>query len=814
MIRHSTLGKILILAAPALLLASSACPGGRVDRGNIVLVTITSLRADRLTGPVPSVDPFASLREAAGASGLRVVLASSSETLPSLATLFTGTSPAGHATLVEGLDRLPESMPTLAERLAAAGYRTGGFPSLVSLGLSSGLSRGFQAYGWPPQDLVSRSSVTATDQQGWVLEVGRRQGLATVKDALRWAEQHRKDRMFLWVHLADASPPYSTDRALIAAYPGSTYDAAMAYEDLCFKTLRNGFAGLGLSERTTFLVAGDHGESLGENGEWFHGLNLYPAALETVVAVIPAKGVAGPGAGKPRTGGPGRIEDLFATILELAGADAAGKDAGTDLPDVTAARPLLAVTLGPRSAFGWEGRLALFDGEWIWTGPESEELFKPGDAPKQVAERPLADAERARAMRQRALADAAPIAKRLTGRRPPLPSLEDRTRIVSLLRSAASARESGSQEGELSALREAWKIDPGNFEVAQWLTQANGPASGENPSLAREVESRGGDMPEALLALSRMNFETLARACQIGGSGCTIDLALRQGRSGKFEEAAKTLAPVAEKAADADLWRTLGDLFFAVENIYRAGQAYEKASVLRPGDPDILLRQGDCLAALRDYKGAKIKYGAARTALPDAAVVEMRLGSLARQQGDRAAALEHFRKGVGVDVNTAAGSIALGRVLAEQGMTAEAITLFLDASARDTSSADGLYHAAEAYAAEGKLDEAEKSLRGALERSPGSAATIYQLARLLVYRGDREGAGKQLERLAATSSTEIAVAALKDPLFANEAPGSPLLKALQSLYEMVKRAAPEGGGLSIVGDPPAARNPAAAPSRP
>lgn len=824
----------VLLSAAIVVVASSGCPGRGGTKGNIVLVTIESLRSDRLTGPKPMIDPFENLRAAAEHGAIRTVMASSSETVPSLVSLFTGVSPARHKTLVEGLDRLPASLPTLAEILKGAGYKTGGFPSLASLGLSSGVSRGFNAYGWSPLDLVTQGSLANTNKEGWVLEAGRRPGQASVADALTWVRRHRKEPLFLWVHLAEATPPYATDRALIDAYRGSMYDAAMAYEDRSVKALMDGFGEIGLLDTTTFLVAGDHGESLGAHGESFHGLNLYPPALETVVVILPPPGRKVPaslagarGAGSQAS--PGRLQDLFAAVLDLAGVPAppGSTSEGTDgakagLPSISTERPLLAVTLGPRSAFGWPGRMGLSDGEWMWIGPENEELFKLGGEPRPAAAADPAEVQRAGALRDRAMKDGGVIAPRLAGR-PSSPDPSVRSRVVELLRAAAAARESRSRDGELSALRTAWGLDPGNYEIAVWLALANGPKSPELAGLARDVEERGAGFPETLVALARLigvaedgeSLETLKRACLLGGEGCAVDLAIKLSRAGKYEDASKTLTPIAEASKDADLWRTLGEIYFAVENTYRAGQAFDKAAALAPDDPDILLRQGDCLAALRDYKGANTKYEAVRTLQPDLALVELRLGSLARQQGDRPAAVEHFRKGIGADPNTAAGAIALGRVLSEQGMTAEAIPLFRDAAARDTSSGDALYYEAEALAAEGKLEDAEKALRSALERSPSNPTTLYTLARLTAFRGDRAAAGALLEQLARSTTTEIAVAALRDPLFTNDAPGAPLAKGLQALYDVVKQSRPkENGSAGVEGSPTGALSPPSRPHKP
>src|SRR4029077_1845708 len=128
-------------------------------------------------------------------------VASSSETLPSLASIFTGISPDRHGTLEEGIDRLPRNIPTLASVLEAGGFRTAGFPSLGSLGLSSGLSRGFRTYGWSAADLVGAQTMAESGASGWSDAAPRREGLGTVADALGWVRRHRSERLFLWIHL-------------------------------------------------------------------------------------------------------------------------------------------------------------------------------------------------------------------------------------------------------------------------------------------------------------------------------------------------------------------------------------------------------------------------------------------------------------------------------------------------------------------------------------------------------------------------------------------------------------------------------------
>lgn len=781
----------LIVALSILVLAS--CRSPESSRQNIVLVTINSLRADRLAGPPPSPDPLPNLRDLVSRGVARRLFASSSETLPSLATVFTGSSPGRHGVMVEGLDRLPSDLPTLASLLGAAGYRTAGFPSLASQGLSSGLSRGFHTYGWPSSDYVGGGSQVDTDGMGWIQSAGRRTGEATVSDALAWVERHRDGTFFVWIHLSEASPPYASHQSMIGSFPGSAYDAALAYEDRIVKTIVDRLASLELMGSTALIVTGDHGESLGAHGESLHGLNLYPPALETAAVIVSPKASAQTQAHvAPAPDRPGRLVDLHAAILSFAGLDPAqgGREARVEAPALSAEHPLFAATLGPRSAFGWPGRIALIDGDRIWSGPEEEDLSPVDEAKGRPEGQDSSDDTRSAAMRRDALSRAGSLASRLAGRRE-TPPRDRRGRVIQLMRSAAAARQARDREAEKAALREAWSTDPGNFQVGMHLV-GSGEVAGkrEVDGVVKEIEIRGAGLPEALLAIARIrdiandpagSIESLKRAGAAGGVGALVEAALALSRERRHEEAAELLAPVTEASADPDLQRTLGDLYFALQNTYRAGQAYDKAAGLRPHDPDILLRQGDCLMAARDYPGAIAKYEGALAARPGSKLVEMRLGNVALQRGDRTAAIEHFRRGVDVDTNTVAGALLLARQLTERGMIDEAMPFFLDAASRETRSGAALYFAAEGLAAAGRLEEAESYLKQSLEREPKNPAAIYQLARLVVHRGDPDEGGRLLGQLAKVARPELAMMALRDQAFSSAAPGSSLRKGLEDL---------------------------------
>src|SRR5205823_594487 len=167
------------------LLSCAACRSGRtsatVDRNAprppIVLITIDTLRADRLgsygstRGLTPSLDAFA--REAARftAAVSQVPL-----TLPSHATILTGLHPAHHGIRTNDGFRLAPAVPTLAESLKAAAYATAAFIGGYPLRGSSGLSRGFDRYD---DEFLNAAGVT------------ERSADAVIQSAAAWIDANR-----------------------------------------------------------------------------------------------------------------------------------------------------------------------------------------------------------------------------------------------------------------------------------------------------------------------------------------------------------------------------------------------------------------------------------------------------------------------------------------------------------------------------------------------------------------------------------------------------------------------------------------------
>jgi arylsulfatase A-like enzyme len=107
-----------------------------------------------------------------------------------------------------------------------------------------------------------------------------------------WIDHLDGTPFFLWVHLYDAHAPQALPLDLRRTY-GDRYEGGLAYVDTQIGRLLDALRQRNRLTSTVLVIAGDHGESLGEHGEQQHGIFLYQSTLR-VPLVIYAPGVAAP----------------------------------------------------------------------------------------------------------------------------------------------------------------------------------------------------------------------------------------------------------------------------------------------------------------------------------------------------------------------------------------------------------------------------------------------------------------------------------------------------------------------------------------
>ncbi len=256
-----------------------------VDRPNVILVTIDTLRADHLscygyrTVETENLDRLA-------AEGVRFANAASTVpfTLPAHSSIMTGTYPPYHGVRENVGYFLDEDIPTIAELLAAHGYATAGFVSAFVLDARWGISRGFETY-FDNFDVASQRVVNLASVQ--------RDGRETVEEAVRWLDQRDPGPFFLWLHLFDPHEPYAPPEPFLSRYT-HPYDGEIAYTDELIGDFRAALEGRGLLASSLLILTGDHGEGLGDHGEGYHGYFVYDSTVHVPLIIrAPFDGLAG-----------------------------------------------------------------------------------------------------------------------------------------------------------------------------------------------------------------------------------------------------------------------------------------------------------------------------------------------------------------------------------------------------------------------------------------------------------------------------------------------------------------------------------------
>jgi arylsulfatase A-like enzyme len=259
----------LVLAALAFSLAAGPLAAAAPPaKPNILLITVDTLRADRLgcygskTVRTPAVDALA----ARGALFTRA-FAHTPSTLPSHTNILLGLTPNAHGVHDNSNFIVREDFLTLAEWLKAQGYATGAFVGAFPVDSRFGLVQGFDVYD------DNYGSQGPTD-----MVFVERKAEVVVANALDWLKD-RSGPWFLWVHVFDPHQPYEAPEPFRSQYPGRPYEGEIAYTDSALAKLLDFLEDRKIQDRTAVIYTADHGESLGEHGESTHGYFAYNATL-------------------------------------------------------------------------------------------------------------------------------------------------------------------------------------------------------------------------------------------------------------------------------------------------------------------------------------------------------------------------------------------------------------------------------------------------------------------------------------------------------------------------------------------------------
>ena len=281
---------VALLAGIAWLVLGGRHPGPRVRRDyNVLLIVVDTLRADHLGAWGYERDTSPNL-DALAERSLRFTDTTSPApwTTPSIASLMTSLQPRTLG-IVRNNTILPRAATTLAEHLRAAGWTTSAVVSHSFCGSDWGFAQGFDSFD--ESNVLGHLGVSSP---------------GVTEGGLRFLDEHKHERFFLWLHYFDPHYVYKlhpghdpdpgsdydgrvVDGMYISALEALTgtltpddraqlarlYDSEIAFTDAQIGRVLDRLEALGLADDTVVIFTADHGEEFLDHRLLGHGKTLY-----------------------------------------------------------------------------------------------------------------------------------------------------------------------------------------------------------------------------------------------------------------------------------------------------------------------------------------------------------------------------------------------------------------------------------------------------------------------------------------------------------------------------------------------------------
>jgi len=727
-------------------------------RVNIVLVTADTLRADRLPAygyervRTPHLDAMAAESVLFENASTVVPL-----TLPSHASMFTGTFPMYHGVRDNGGYYLDEKHQTLAETLRDNGYKTGGFVAAFVLDSRWGLSQGFDRY-YDEFDFQKFERIA--------LDTVQRPGGEVLEEALGWMDDVKDGPFFSWLHFYDAHTPWEAPEPFFSQYQGyrgSRYDAEIAYVDSLMGELFDWLETNGLEDDTIVVFIADHGESLGQHKENTHGFFIYDATMRVpFILKTPYRQLGG---GR-RVGAQVRSIDLMPTLLELVGIEAPEAVQGTSLVPLASGEMddlglyAYGESFYPRNHYGWSELKSIRNESLHFIDAPRPELFDVREDPRQQTN--LANQRAATVGRLKAKLDAliaelgvegideqapetldaetqqqlaalgylgGPSKVNIDPDRP-LADPKDKIGLFNLIKDAGSDSSEGRITEAIAKIEQVLLEDPGILEAHNIMGNLLTKDGDLERALAayQEALARDPEYTPALFGLA-LTYQELGRPDDAdAGYRRLIELDPRDSRAhfmlakshanrSEFAKAIELLKQVADIGSErAPLHNLMAECYFGLKELDIAEQEVHRALEMNAELPTayynlalIFEERGDVNAAIEAYvKEIDVS--------PKGFKAHFNLGKLYGQTGRPRKMKEHFEAAIGANESFAIGHLYLAKLHLDSGNLDKAQELAsrgIELSPNPSMAPFGHFILADIYNRQGRVEDAERELQSA-----------------------------------------------------------------------------------------------------
>ncbi len=652
---------------------------------NVILITLDTTRADRLgcygfnAIDTPTLDMFA-------ARGIRFDKCYSSTplTLPAHTTIMTGTLPPFHGVRDNGGFIVPPGIKTIAELFKDKGYDTSAFVAAYVLDSKWGLNQGFDTY-FDNFDLSKFEKVS--------LGTVQRPANDVLDQALPWLEAHKDKKFFTWIHLYDPHTPYEPPAPFDKRYAAHPYLGEIAFVDSQLARLWDFLDKNRLVDGSFLVVAGDHGESLGEHEEGAHGFFVYQAAIHVpLIFVTPFRRLEGRSSARVSS-----LADVMPTVCDMAGLAAPDQVQGESLVPAFEGRGEKKVpyayseTYYPRFHYGWSELRAVQDERYKLILAPVPELY---DVVKDPAEE----------------------------------------KNLVYLEKEAYARMTAEAERFIERSgKDGYEVDMGKVdeETREKLAALGYIGSFTDPS---KLKGRKLDNPREKIGV----FNELSRAREMG-------------MSGQAEEGIAIIKGIiATDPEITDAYFTLGNIYFKMRRFPEAIASFLQSLEKKPDDSFAVINIANAYAAMRRSDEAeRFVLDYIGRGFPDPQLYFL-LGNIFVIDKDFDKAAGYFKECLARNAESAASHNGLGAIYVETGDTARAEEHIRAALGLNPELSGTHYNLAQVFEKQGRLREAEEAYLEELRLSPSHFKSMYNLARLYRRQGNEASELEYLDKSVAT----------------------------------------------------------------
>lgn len=682
-------------------------------RGNLLLITLDTVRADRLGCyghdgiATPHIDHLAE-------NGVLFenAIAAAPITLPSHVTLLTGLYPVVHGVRDNSTFRLSQEATTLAEILGREGYRTGAVVGSFVLDASSGLDQGFEHYDdefGETSGTTEREVRLTPDARVQVARVSERPASEVTRRALAWLEKKTDRPFFLWLHYFDPHFPYSPPPPYSQAYRERPYDGEIAFVDENIGKVIDELEARGILDETLVVIAGDHGEGLGDHGEETHSIFVYEATVRVpLVFMYPRKLPRG-----SRSTAVASLSDVAPSVLALLDIECGQSFDGVSLFGRKEESPALerfvyAETLFPALNYGWGELRSVRGPQWKYIDAPTPELYNLRTDPQETRN-----------------------------------LIEEETETAEKLREVLAALTSRESGGE-SALMEAAEGSPETIERLRSLGYVSGAPPPGHGAPRRDPKEMIGVGNMIALGCDEMSRGNLREAHALFESVLSLDsanvtvhnltgivfygLGDATGARGEFQRA------IALRPDFAEAHYNLGNVLSDQGDLEAAASCYERAKTLNPRAVYYHVVHARALLRMNEIGKAREACERARELGHSSPELLLTDGIVKKKLGLFKAAKERFQELLTLDPRMVDAHLEYGNLLVSMGNSAGALVEYERALSLDPGHAHAHFLVGDLCAGRGNLEKArahfEKVLELETENKPLREAARERLAAL------------------------------------------------------------------------------------